>query len=218
MEDTFTIIIAIFIGAVVIFIVPLISFADRNDVIAQEDIQTIVDEFVTDVTTTGIITMEKYENFENEILATGNMYDIQIEIQVLDENPSKKTTLAVQTKIGENVYYSYFKTQALEILEELGVIELKEGDIITAKVATISPTLYDSFRSTFLGTANDGTGTIKAQSSGMVIVVGNASDNNNVTGTTQQELIYSITYNKNSTIDDISNMPSNSAKKIRTGL
>lgn len=208
MQDTFTVIIALFLGAILIFVVPLVTYADRNDTIAQEDIQTIVDEFVNDVRSTGKITIEEFENFENKIIATGDIvYDIQIEIQALDENPAKKTSQTSHTKIGENVYVVYYTTQIDEILKELGVFELKEGDIIIVKVANTNITLYENLKKTFLGTTNEGTSTIAAHSSAMITI------NGTTTEVIQQEKYYSIIYNKN-TADNISGMPTNEGKMI----
>ena len=45
-----------------------------------------------------------YEEFEERLASTGNTYEIELEVKILDENPGKKAAQANYTKIGENVY------------------------------------------------------------------------------------------------------------------
>ena len=49
-----------------------------------------------------------YQNYLTTISSTGNSFDVDIEIQQLDENPGVKTTQAEMTKIGENLYYNLY--------------------------------------------------------------------------------------------------------------
>lgn len=114
MQNSATIIFAICVAGILVFIVPMVALTYRVDNVAQENIQLIVDEFVIDVANTGVLNTRKYKDFEGKLNATGeNLYDIEIELQYLDENPGKKTAQANYTKIGENVYYSEYNTQIL---------------------------------------------------------------------------------------------------------
>ena len=45
-------------------------------------------------------------------------YNVDIEVQHLDENPGKKTTQTERDKIGENVYYSVYTSQIEEAMEK----------------------------------------------------------------------------------------------------
>lgn len=176
MQDSFVTIIAVSITIIVIFVVPMISLSNQNDVIANDNVQTIIDEFITDVRTTGKLSMDKYEMLESKLLATGIVYDIQLELQVLDENPAKKTSQTTYTKIGENVYYIEYTTQILQELGETKLIELKEGDIISAKIQNKSSTIYSTLKNNFLKSSRDGIADIVGQASGMVIVNGVKSE------------------------------------------
>lgn len=183
MQNTTSTIIALFVAAVLLFIVPLVTLTDRNDNVTQENVRLIVEEFVTDVKNTGVLTREKYQNFENRLASTGNVYEIEMEIQHLDENPGKKTAQANYTKIGENVYYSEYTTQ---ILRQIGVktndnesvsstddtILLKEGDIVYVGVKNDNSTAAQTLKSSFLSFSNAGEYAISASSSGMVNVNG----------------------------------------------
>ena len=173
MQNSTSTLVALFVAAVFIFIVPLVTLTTRNDNVVQENVKLIVEEFVTDVKNTGEITKEKYENFENKLLATGNTYNIDMEVKYLDENPGKKLTQANYTKIGENVYYSEYTSQILNKLDSAsGKITLKEGDRIYVEVSNENSTAAQTIKSSFLSFSNEGEKVIKADSSGMVTVNG----------------------------------------------
>ena len=173
MQNSTSTLVALFVAAVFIFIVPLVTLTTRNDNVVQENVKLIVEEFVTDVKNTGEITKEKYENFENKLLATGNTYNIDMEVKYLDENPGKKLTQANYTKIGENVYYSEYTSQILNKLDSTsGKITLKEGDRIYVEVSNENSTAAQTIKSSFLSFSNEGEKVIKADSSGMVTVNG----------------------------------------------
>ena len=172
MSNTTTTILALGVAVVLILIVPLGTMLDRNDNVTQESVKLIVEEFVTEVQNTGKISQAQYQNLENELAATGNTYDVEIEVHHLDENPGKKTSQANYTKIGENVYYIEYTTQVLKQIgiktdeEEASsenVMLLKEGDMIYVSVKTAQ-----TLKSSFLGYSNAGEYVISASSSGMV--------------------------------------------------
>ena len=171
MQNSASTVIALFVAAVFLFVVPLVTLADRNDNVAQEDVKLIVEEFVTDIKNTGKLTMDKYQNFKDRLAATGNVYDIEMELQILDENPGKKTSQANYTKIGENVYWSEYTTQIESKLEK-GTISLKEGDIVYVGVKNQNSTSAQTLKSSFLSFSNAGEYVISANSSGMVTVNG----------------------------------------------
>lgn len=140
----------------------------------QENVELLVNEFVTDVQNTGIISQAKYQSLENSLAATGNTYNVEMEVQHLDENPGKKTTQANYTKIGENVYYSEYTTQVLEQLESstTGEISLKEGDRIVVNVKNTNTTQAQTLKGSLLSFTNAGQYTIAASSTGMIKVNG----------------------------------------------
>ena len=91
----------------------IVTLQSRVDNVSQQEAQKMVESFVADVANTGILTKAQYQNFQNQLNAkTGKNCNIELEAQVLDENPGKKTAQANYTKIGENVYVVY-KEQSL---------------------------------------------------------------------------------------------------------
>ena len=177
MQSSTSTIIALFAAAIFVFVVPLVTLTERNDNVVQENVKLIVEEFVTDIKNTGELTQAKYQDFENRLSATGNVYNINMEIQYLDENPGKKLEQSNYTKIGENVYYSEYTSQILNKLDSGNKkITLKEGDFIYVGVTNQNSTTAQTLKSSFLSFSNNGEYVISADSSGMVNVNGTSGN------------------------------------------
>ena len=173
MQNTTTTVIAICLAATLLFIAPLVALTERNDNVVQENVELLVNEFVTDVQNTGVITQAKYQSLENSLAATGNTYNVEIEVQHLDENPGKKTTQVNYTKIGENVYYSDYTTQVLEQLQNNNKkMCLKQGDRIVVNEKNTNRTQAQTLKGSLLSFTNAGQYTISASSTGMINVNG----------------------------------------------
>lgn len=175
MGDSLITVVAIVLAAVLMFIFPLMSVSERNDDIAQLSVQTATAEFVNDVRNTGKLTEDNYNKFIDTLSATGNYYDIEVEIKRLDENPSKNPALGTSDKIGENLYYSEYTSQILEQLtkpENKGVIVLKQGDIISVRVKNTNKTIAQMLRSFFYSISGSDTYQISASQSGVVMANG----------------------------------------------
>ena len=176
MGDTLITVIAIVLAAVLMFVFPLMTMSDRTDDVSQLSVETATTDFVDDVRTTGKLTMDKYSKFVENISATGNSYDVEMELQVLDENPGKKTTQAESTKIGENVYYTMYTSQILDqINPSSGVtktLALKEGDIFSTSVKNTNATLSQQLKNFFYTVTGNDTYTIAAEHGGIVTANG----------------------------------------------
>ncbi len=170
--ETLITIVAILLAAILIGIFPMMAIAERNDDISQLSVQTSVAEFVNNARTTGKITIDDYDALIAELYATGNSYDVSIEVQILDENPSKKTTQSDETKIGENVYYSVYTTQITDELDTYGVYLMKEGDMITVTVTNTNTTISQMLKNFFYSLSGNNAYSITASQSGIVTVTG----------------------------------------------
>ena len=164
MSDTLITIIAIFTAGVLMFIFPLMTLADRNDDISELAIQTATDELVLEVTRTGKLTQDEYDSFLSKI-SSSEAYDIQMEFQILDENPAKKASQSAgTTKIGQNVYYSVYTTSILDEMNKKNgpkAYFLKEGDIVAQVL-----------RNVYYKVSGNDTYVVYASSSAMVTVDG----------------------------------------------
>ena len=152
MGDTVVTILAIVLAAVLMFVFPLMSVADRSDDVSQLSVQNSTTTFVDNIRSTGRITLAEYNRFAQEINATGNTYEIEMEVKILDENPGKKTAQTAYEKIGENVYYTEYTTQILEDLNDArnnNTKYLKEGDIVSVSVKNTNTTISQLLRNFF---------------------------------------------------------------------
>jgi len=172
MQDTVTAIIAIFLAAILMFVFPLMSTADRGDDISQQAVQTATTEFVDNVRSTGKVTQDKYDSFASKIVQTGNSFDIEMEAKILDENSRKKTGQASSSKVGENQYYSEYTTQIEDKLKTNGAYVLKEGDIFSVTVKNTNKTIAQILKNFFYQVTGNDTYNIAAQRSVIVNVNG----------------------------------------------
>lgn len=172
MGDSFVTIIAIFLAAVLMFVFPLMSMSERTDDVSQLSVQTATTEFVDKIRTTGKLTSDAYSKYLQTLVSTGNSYDVDIQIQLLDENPGVKTTQTDMTKIGENLYYDLYTTQVENKLDNEGKIILKEGDRVSVFVKNTNQTIAQTLKNFFYRLTGNDTYQIYAKHAGIVTVNG----------------------------------------------
>ena len=174
MGDTLITIVAIALAAILMFVFPLMTMSDRTDDVSQLSVETATTEFVDDVRTTGKLTLDKYEKFSQSIAATGNTYDIDMEVKVLDENPGKKAAQASVDRIGENVYYSEYTSQIMQELNDstTNTKKLKEGDIFSTSVKNTNETISQQLKNFFYKVSGNDSYTIAAEHAGIVTATG----------------------------------------------
>jgi len=172
MGDSAMAVIAILVAVVIMGIFPLMAMANEKDKTANISAQTATTEFVNDIRTTGKITATNYENYVAKLAAGGNSYDTEITIQVLDENPAKKESTG--TVIGDNVYYTMYTTQIVEVLTSNpnAVMQLKEGDIVSVKAQNTNITIAQQFRNFMYKVTGNSSSAITAEASGIVTTMG----------------------------------------------
>lgn len=177
MSDTLMTILGIFIAVILMFILPLIMIANKNDEIAQTTVQMAVADFVNTVTNQGKITYFDYDKLVQKLSSTGNAYDIQIEAQIIDDNPRRKTTTGSRDLSGENKYYSVYTNTILEQVEgEAQVYELKKDDYIIVNVKNTNLTLATELKNLFYKLVGKETYTIGTSSSGIVVNANNQKE------------------------------------------
>ena len=172
MSDTLITVIAIALAAVLMFVFPLMTMSDRTDDVSQLAVETTTTDFVDEVRTTGKITPDKYNKFIENIGSTGNTYNVEMQAQVLDENPGKKTLTLQSDKIGENAYYSVYTSQIEEVLNNNKNYNLKEGDMFSVSVKNTNQTLAQQLKNFFYTVVGNDTYTIAASHGGMVTATG----------------------------------------------
>lgn len=173
MSDTLVTIIAIFLAAILMFVFPLMSVAERNDDVAQLAVQTSTNSFVDNARTTGKLRADDLDKFVNSLATTGNSYEIELEHKILDENIGKKSEWTNKEVIGENVYYSVYTSQIEDKLATSGVYLMKEGDTFGCTVKNTNKTISQMLRTFFYTSSGGTTYQVAAQHSGMVTGTGN---------------------------------------------
>lgn len=161
MGDTVITVVAIVLVAGLMLVSPLLTMSDKTENVSQLTVETATTEFVDDIRNTGELTWDKYSKFVENISATGNRYEVEMEFKILDENPGKKTTQVNPNKIGENVYYSVYTSQILDDLKS-APYKLKEGDIVSVSIKNTNPTMSEQLSGSNLSS------TITAEHAGMV--------------------------------------------------
>ncbi len=171
MSDSLITVVAIVLVAGLIFVVPLVTMADRFDATSQAQVEAIVSDFVDEIRSTGKITQEKYNKFKENLTATGYTFNVEMEAKILDENPGKKTSQTAKDKIGENVYYSEYTSQIEEEINNAGngyTKKLKTGDIVLVTVRDQDLTLAKQMKQFIYKVVGNDTATVVASKAGMV--------------------------------------------------
>ncbi len=169
MNDTLVTIIAIFIAAILMFVFPLMTIADRNDDITQQALQQDTVEFVDKVRNVGAINQSDLTEYKEKIAALDHSFDTSMEVKVKDDNVGKKTSWTTSSVIGENVYYSVY-TEAIEeqVYGSKAKYPLKEGDIVSVTSVNTDTTIAQSLRNAFYAITGKGTYQISGSHAGVV--------------------------------------------------
>ena len=169
MNDTLVTIIAIFIAAILMFVFPLMTIADRNDDVAQQAVQQKTVEFVDKERNVGSITQSDLSDYKEQIASLGHTFNVDMEVKKIDDNVGKKSTWTTSSVVGENVYYSvYTDTIESQVYGSSGKYTLKEGDIFSATETNTDVTIAQSLRNAFYAIAGKGTYQISGSHSGVV--------------------------------------------------
>lgn len=176
MNDTLVTIIAIFVAAILMFVFPLMTIADRNDDITGQALQQETVEFVDKIRNVGAITQADLTEYKESINSLGHTFNTSIEVKVQDDNVGKKTSWTTSSVVGENVYYSVY-TEAIEdkIYNGTGKYPLKEGDIVSVTSVNTDTTIAQSLRNAFYSITGKGTYQISGSHAG--VVQNNGSNN-----------------------------------------
>lgn len=174
MSDTLMSIIGIFLAIVIMFVFPLMELAGKGDEVSQTVVEVAVADFVNTVATTGQITWSDYNELVQKLYSTGNSFDIQIEAQILDDNPRRATTTASSDVLGEYRYYSVYTNTILSELEksENSKYQLKNDDYIIVSVKNTNTTMGTQLKNLLYNLIGKDTYTIGTSSAALVLNTG----------------------------------------------
>lgn len=169
MGDSLITIVAIFLAAILMFVFPLAAISEMNDNEALAMVQSYTTEFVDNIRSKGKITKDDYDAYIQKLYATGNSYDVNIEVQIADTNPGKKTQ---NQQIGDTTYYGVYTSQVQTALSNSGKYTLKEGDFVNVSVKNTNTTISQMIKSVLYSVTGDSSYVISAQASGSVVSTG----------------------------------------------
>ena len=172
MSDTLMTIIGIFLAMILMFIFPLMEMAGKNDELSQTVVQVTVTDFVNKTASQGKITESDYTALVQKLFSTGNVFDIQIEAKILDDNPRRATTTKDRNLVGENQYYSVYTNSILEKLRNSGEYCLKNDDYINVTVKNTNITLGTQLKNFLYKLIGKDTYTIGTSASALVLNYG----------------------------------------------
>lgn len=172
--EILTTIVVIGLAAILLFIFPMQSMSEKSDAIAQSNVQSLVTSYVNKVSTSGVLNKSDYEKLESELAATGNSYDIEMEVRISDKNPGKKND---NQKLGDTTYYSIFTEQIKPKLDDTvnnpDGIRLKQGDYLIVKVKNNNTTISQMFKNLLYGLTGNESYVVFVKYSSSIIATGN---------------------------------------------
>lgn len=173
MDNILTSIIGIAIAVILMFIFPLITMSDRTDDVSQLTVDIATTEFVDDIRESGKITPDRYSKYIESIGSTGNTYNIELEVKILDENPKRKAIELKKTiETTDNVYYSVYNSQIENELNNGNDYYLKEGDIVTVSAKNTNQTIAQQLKNFFYTVVGRDTYIIASSHGGLVTANG----------------------------------------------
>ena len=104
MEDSLSIIFAIIISMLLLFLFPMIDTWEMQDNLSYVVVYSAVTDFVDTIRNTGYITEEAYEAFSSKIHATGNTFAITMEHREFNEDL--------------NAYLNTYTNEILDIMDD----------------------------------------------------------------------------------------------------
>ena len=172
MSDTLITIGTITTILILMFAVPMMFTANQDDEITESSIVSLVDEFVNKEAAKGKITLEDYDAFIQALGATGNKYEVSMEVQKFGDNPGVKgSATSALNVVGENTRHSEYNNQILAGLNGTDKqYLLKDGDYFIVNVK--NTTLGKQLQQFFYQAVGKKTATIDTTSSALVTVTG----------------------------------------------
>ena len=159
-------VVAIFLAAILMYVVPFDAISDMNDQETLAKVQAYVDEHVNNITSEKEITLDEYNGLVQKLNATGNTYEIEYEVHISDTNPGKKTE---NQQVGDTEEYIVYTKQIEEVLNTVKKYPLKQGDYVVVRVKNTNTTISQMFKTLLYKISGDLSYVISAEASAPVV-------------------------------------------------
>ncbi len=110
MDDTFEIVISFLLCIVIFFIFPIYLAYEKKDDLAYALCTKYVTDFVEEVKVKGYVSDNMYQTFKNNIVSTGNTFDIYMQHKAAKVYPDNKGGYVTKEEL-------YTEKQILEVIE-----------------------------------------------------------------------------------------------------
>jgi len=161
-------VVAAILAAFIFLVYPTLATAQQSDKVAQLAAQQVTTDFANKIATKGVITQSDYDSFIQQLNATGNTFDVNLEVQILDKNTGDKTALTSGSLVGNNDTYSVFLSGT--DIPNPGGYTLKQGDTIIVTAKNTNTTIAQELRTFFYKVSGqESIATIQATAAAMIV-------------------------------------------------
>jgi len=132
MQDNVSVLIATIMFVMIIVLFPIYNLANRHDSVANNVVVEATTAFVDDIREQGYIKKSRYQEYINKINATGNFFEIELEVY---------RKIIIKDKEGNYIedYEIVYLQEILEKMEE----RVEKGDTDIEQLNAVSNTLND---------------------------------------------------------------------------
>lgn len=139
--NSFSKIIALLIAVLLLFLVPIFYFAQKQDAVIQNYVMTETASFMDTIRNNGYVTKEMYNSFLKKLDATNLLYKIQMERVHPMVNPVyEEQTGTFMNDVTTHYQKSYSEDMRKEIYEGKGIYQFQQGDYISVKIVNRTKT------------------------------------------------------------------------------
>ncbi len=143
--------VALVASIAVLFLIPVVEDAEKQDAMAQVYVQTATDNFVDKLQVMGYINENMYNEFINTLDATGNLFTVELDHAHVVTEPELDADDQVTG------YYEYTESYYEDdikavIFQKEGVYKMSEGDHISVVVKNRTNTFGDNVKRMLYGT------------------------------------------------------------------
>lgn len=148
MGDIWGRMLGILLAVSLLFLLPVLYFAERQETVEQLYLITETADFVDTVRMTGRLTRENYENFQSKLNGLPEMYEIKM------TGRHQRIELSSQMLYLHNE--EFYEQQIEEQLEQEGNYCFSEGDFFRVELIKKTSGLFEKIRGFILSGLSDG--------------------------------------------------------------
>lgn len=138
MGDSLSIIFAVFVALIIMFIVPLMDTWELQDNLSYVVTYAAVTDFVDTVRNTGYISMDNYQSFLSVLNSTGNRFAVSMEHRAFNETIS--SDMMNSTGVYTSAYLNTYTNQILDKLYSGSIYKLDKYDYFYVTVKNTNRT------------------------------------------------------------------------------